>query len=533
MTRKFFLLVAWVVQHGSTITLASLDPSKPKYDSLSFTYSQDLELDVFSASEEMESNKEQMVQQAKAEQLPSSSSLMQSKIEYHSSVCGDFDAGGEKCFVSTKTIIETSAEDNEDSLSRSMTGDKSGAFSCVFNIEDNLENEDEDNDDDDDDNDGHSSMLSNSSLRRTRTFIASVTEPTNDTAQGDHLSQVSLKRRRRNLSAYHGKRDSSMTSISSSLGSVLSVRGGATRRLDFQSLVSSELSKKLVVTAIVTLLFEGFIGHILEFVKIVMQTSDSTYIQAIQNITFEKGIIGLWDGFCPWGIIQAVTKGAVFGLAYAAAAGFLVPLADQGILPMALALTLAGGIGGGFQGYVLSPTLLLKTRVMTNPVFRENMSMLKTTILSFRIGADIVNTEGLVTLMKGSNVFATKRVFDWATRYFFADLFESIFLKLNHRHNLTVFEKSIASLLGGAASTLLTLPLDVLVAKTQDAKKAGVKVSALRLFIDELQQKGINGLRTAYMRGFEVRLLHVCLTTLVIKTGTPIAYEAIFGSSKA
>jgi hypothetical protein len=94
---------------------------------------------------------------------------------------------------------------------------------------------------------------------------------------------------------------------------------------------------------------------------------------------------------------------------------------------------------------------------------------------------------------------------------------------------LTIAEKSAASLLGGVASTCVTLPLDVLVAKTQDAKKAGVKVSAWTLFRDELREKGLSGLKDSYMRGFEARLLHVCLTTLVIKTGTPVAYEALYG----
>lgn len=191
----------------------------------------------------------------------------------------------------------------------------------------------------------------------------------------------------------------------------------------------------------------------------------------------------------------------------------LVPAAENGKMPMAFALTLAGGIGGGFQGYVLSPTLLLKTRVMTNTVFREKMSPLKTTMLSFRVGYDVVKTEGLVTLMKGANVFATKRVFDWASRYFFANLFEDLISSMKGG-SLSIGEKSIASLLGGVASTCLTLPLDVLVAKTQDAKKAGVKVSAMSLFMDELREKGAKGLSDAYLRGFTARLLHVCLTTV-------------------
>ena len=90
-------------------------------------------------------------------------------------------------------------------------------------------------------------------------------------------------------------------------------------------------------------------------------------------------------------------------------------------------------------------------------------------------------------------------------------------------------EKSAASFLGGVFSTCLTLPLDVLVAKTQDAKKAGVKVTALSLFRDELREKGWSGLSEAYLRGFTVRLLHVCLTVVVMKTIAPLVYDALFG----
>lgn len=375
------------------------------------------------------------------------------------------------------------------------------------------ESDDEDGDDNDDDNDGHSSMLSNASLKRTRTFVGGLGSTTSSSRSQDLKSLTSSP------TAF-------TPSASGAASQALVLRGGAANDL------GAEVVKRLAVAALVTLIFEGMIGHILEFLKIVMQTSEValSYAEVIKRITAEKGITGLWDGFCPWGIVQAVSKGAVFGLAHATAMGMLVPLAEEGKIPMQAALTLAGGIGGGFQGYVLSPTLLLKTRVMTNPVFRENISVFRTTWLSFLIGFEVVKTEGIMTLMKGANVFATKRVFDWASRYFFADLFEDLFFALNGGLALSLAQKSLASILGGVASTCVTLPLDVLVAKTQDAKKAGVKVSAVTLFRDELREKGWGGLRNAYMRGFEARLLHVCLTTVVIKTGTPVVYDALFGN---
>jgi hypothetical protein len=401
-----------------------------------------------------------------------------------------------------------------------------------------FDSEDDDEDDEDDDeDDGHSSMLSNASLRRSLTL-----------ADGSSASQASKSSSRSATSAPTAaffQEDANLNNKQTATDAALMVRGGglasyvANHELVKKLLVSAivtiannELAKKLLVAAIVTLVFEGSMGHVMEFFKIVMQTSPegTTYGKVFKDITSEKGISGMWDGFVPWGVIQAVLKGGVFGLAHATAIKFLLPLAEQGTIPMQLAMTLAGGIGGGFQGYVLSPTLLMKTRVMTNPVFREQMSMLKTTGLSFCIGADVVRNEGFSTLMKGANVFATKRVFDWSTRYFFSDLFESFFVQMKGSA-LSTAEKGISSFLGGVASTIITLPLDVLVANTQDAKKAGVKVSAAKMFKDELNEKGWSGLRQKYMQGFEARLLHVCLTTVVLKTGAPIVYEKIFGVS--
>jgi hypothetical protein len=314
---------------------------------------------------------------------------------------------------------------------------------------------------------------------------------------------------------------------------LLRLRGGGAGVASTTSSLGLEFAKKLFVAALVTLIYEAVLGHILEFVKIVMQTSPphTSYRDVIHSITSEKGLAGLWDGFCPWGILQAIFKGGIFGLAHAMATKLLQPLIQKGFLTTPAAATLAGGLAGGCQGFVLSPTLLLKTRVMTNPVFREPMSLLQTTWMSARIGWDVVHVEGFSALMKGANIFALKRVFDWATRFLFSDLLESWFLTLKSGMALSAPEKSLASFLGGTASTLSTLPLDVLVAKTQDAKRAGVKVSAVKLFQDDLNEGGWSGVRDNYLRGFGVRLAHVCLTTVVMKTGSPLVYDALFGKS--
>jgi Mitochondrial carrier protein len=452
------------------------------------------------------------------------------------------------CYVSSQAIM-CQGGGGGDVAATSSTSNSAAADAILQHIldddiysefleaeEEDKEDDDEDEQDDDGDDDGHSSMLSNASLKRSKTlrkarcYAGGASKQSNGSQQNEshkiHRSAL--------MSGQNGFRKQSPANLaflsqpsknisSSMLSSALQVRGGA-------AAAGPELTKRLVNAAIVTLIFELCCGHILEFFKIVMQTSPpgTTYGSVYKDITSEKGLSGLWDGFIPWGVLQSVLKGGVFGVAYEAAEKLLVPLAEEGKIPMKLAMTMAGGIAGGFQGFVLSPTLLMKTRVMTNEVFRESMSLWQTTWKSMVIGGDIIKTEGLGSLMKGANTFATKRVFDWATRYFFADLFEALFVHLKGG-SLSVSEKAAASLLGGVASTVLTLPLDVLVAKTQDAKKAGVKVSAWKLFSEELQKEGWVGLKNNYMRGFEARLLHVCLTTVVMKTMSPIVYNIIFG----
>jgi hypothetical protein len=257
------------------------------------------------------------------------------------------------------------------------------------------------------------------------------------------------------------------------------------------------------------------------------------YLQVFGKITGgTKGLAGIYDGFLPWGVVQALFKGGVFGFAHAIAYSYIEPLMEKGSVSKQLALTLAGGIAGGFQGYVLSPILLLKTRVMTNERFRgnatDNLTILKTILLSFRIGFDIIASEGVFALMKGSNVFALKRVCDWSTRYYFSAMFMNMLKYFAKTSAPTKIEMFLADMLGGTASTLVTLPLDVIVAKTQDAKKAGKNFTPWSLLYHDYTVGGWRRLLGSQMQGFEARLLTVCLTTVAMKTGATIMYDLLY-----
>lgn len=119
---------------------------------------------------------------------------------------------------------------------------------------------------------------------------------------------------------------------------------------------------KLFTSAAVTISFEAFGGgHYLEMLKILKQTSDDTYTIITRRMIGNKGIVGILDGFIPWGGLQACVKGGSFGYGHALChkllnrATFLEDYQRE---------MLSGGGGGVVQGIIMSPTLLLKTRVM-------------------------------------------------------------------------------------------------------------------------------------------------------------------------
>jgi hypothetical protein len=290
----------------------------------------------------------------------------------------------------------------------------------------------------------------------------------------------------------------------------------------------NEFAAKLLVSALVTLVFEGCCGHICEFLKILKMTTGLPYGTLIASITNEKGIAGFWDGFVPWGVFQSIGKGGAFGIAHALILPLMLKLYADGKVSEQLAKVMAGGLAGGVQGYVLSPLLLLKTRVMTDPIFREKMSTLQTIAASFSVGARVVTREGPLTLMKGANVFALKRIFDWSSRYYFAEIIEQAAMGVVEGGALSDLQKMACSLAGGGLSSVVTLPLDSMVAKIQDSKAAGVKMSPVQMVANSYDAGGLAGLWNDYMKGWEMRTVHVGLTTVAMKTWSPLVYDLIF-----
>lgn len=221
----------------------------------------------------------------------------------------------------------------------------------------------------------------------------------------------------------------------------------------------------------------------------------------------------------------------MFGGAHAVAMNFTKPYVENGHIHKSVAEIIGGGVGGFFQGMVLSPVLLLKTRVMTNEVFREKMSVLETTKKSTLIGLDVIKKEGVGGLMTGCMTFSLKRVADWSSRFLFVELVEEFLFGNIYKIDIkdrTTNQKLVAGLLGGVLSSIVTLPMDVMVAQKQQSKSAGQKITFKDVFMREYAKGGISQVIQFTSRGFIARTLHVSLTTALMKTITSVVYNLIY-----
>lgn len=112
-----------------------------------------------------------------------------------------------------------------------------------------------------------------------------------------------------------------------------------------------------------------------------------SYWQITKRVTAQKGLAGTLDGFVPWGFMQSIAKGSVFSWGQAQSASMMH---NMGGLTKEQKTVISGGAGGFVQGVVMSPLLLLKTRVMTDPVFRTTGGLFATAVASARVRAQLL-----------------------------------------------------------------------------------------------------------------------------------------------
>ena len=283
---------------------------------------------------------------------------------------------------------------------------------------------------------------------------------------------------------------------------------------------------KLCIGALCTVLFELCCGHLLESFKIKRQTTALSVAQIYASLTAKRGVLGLWDGFLPWGLLMALSKGASFSFAHQFALNALSASAAVRAVASPTALNIAASaLGGLFQGVVMSPLLLLKTRVITHSAFRElEGGLWATARASLAIGRRVVAAEGALALCKGMRVFAAKRLCDWLTRFAFVELAFVALRSLGVDARATVARATAVALFGGTLSALSTTLLDVCTALIQHAERAGDDVGLRSLVAQMRAQKGGLGAAT---KGIYWRVAHVATTTVVMKNTVPAVCDAV------
>eukprot|EP01084_Bolivina_argentea_P262120 443192_1 len=177
---------------------------------------------------------------------------------------------------------------------------------------------------------------------------------------------------------------------------------------------------------------------------------------------------------------------------------------------------LSSGFGGFIQGLTMSPLLLLKTRVITHDKFRSITGGFYATIIaSVDIGFEIISENGCLALFKGMKVYSFKRFCDWTTRFLFVEITISVLLIVNIDCKQNVILLTLAGLIGGSLSALLTTGLDVMTAMIQDAVNSDDKnIGFISIFTMMLQDEKGSSVAT---RGIYLRICHVALTTVVMK----------------
>jgi hypothetical protein len=271
-------------------------------------------------------------------------------------------------------------------------------------------------------------------------------------------------------------------------------------------------------------------GLFMENTKMEKQRTSEPY-PTIMRRTLSRGLGGFWGGFWPWGFVLGMSKGMVLG---GSRAFFLNVCMNSGMTE-GTSDVVSGFAAGAAQGLVMSPIMLARTRVNQSISERAASGVASETggglMHEFQVSMSIMNKDiaknGWSTLTTGMATMTFKRTIDWGSRFVFAkwtrDYFHSRKESVNgEKTQLSQVEKLMSSVLGGAMSLFVCMPVDRLMPILQAAGRS--KDETIQQIIKKkMAQEGLSTLQ----RGFMMRLVHVSWhTTFAIYISGHI-YEAI------
>ena len=254
---------------------------------------------------------------------------------------------------------------------------------------------------------------------------------------------------------------------------------------------------KLIIGPITTVGEMLMGGHWLEMLKVQRQAGTyPSYTAAARHMWQQLGIAGFYKGFFPFGALQGCYKG-------------LPVLFTQDVVKQRLlsdgvdkrsAGVYAGVIAGMVQGFFVAPTQRLKSLIATNP---------EAGAVSTGVIRQVVEKEGVQTVMKGTTATVFRRGVDWGLRFYGKELFERFLVQRKLRRGesgkLSAAESFAAGIFGGAFSAL-NQPLDVFVANTQ--KHRVQPLSAMGVAAELMAEARVKGFFAVFYRGVAMRCIH-------------------------
>ena len=236
-------------------------------------------------------------------------------------------------------------------------------------------------------------------------------------------------------------------------------------------------------------------GHYIESLKILKQSSGSTYLHIIKDLWSRYKFRGYYLGFYPWGLSQIV-KGLPILFVQAEMHHLLTNYTNMSDNNRMLCSGVFGGIS---QGLFITPTQRLKTIVMTYPVNDGRV------LTPFEVIKETYKRGGIRTFYSGLLPMVIRRGIDWGLRFQGYYLAENIMKRRNEE--LTIMNKVGCGVFGGALATITT-PVDVCVAESQKYTNKGK--SLYSIIKDVYNNYGYRG----FVRGWGIRVVHSCYHTV-------------------
>ena len=229
--------------------------------------------------------------------------------------------------------------------------------------------------------------------------------------------------------------------------------------------------------------------------------------------TWERGgIRGFYQGLIPWAWIEASSKGAILLFVSSELESRFkaigVGSAASGVL---------AGMGGGIaQAYT---TMGFCTFMKTVEVTRHKNPGVQ--LSTWRVAYDVFQKEGIVGLNRGVSAVALRQMTNWGSRLGIARITEKLLTGGDKNKKLSVSEKLLASVIGGALGCW-NQPIEVIRVEMQSQAKLPNRPENLNIWTTAkyiYQNNGILG----FYRGIIPRIgLGVYLTVCMVFGGDQI-----------